>query len=104
MIAPITHYHRAFSNVGLCGGIGPHSLDPTCARCKATLTEEDVAILADAIRKYANHWTAVPLPPDVETRLAQDIPSPPCLDGSTERCVPGTTDVGRCVYCGRGLL
>lgn len=151
----ITHYHRAFSSVGLCGASGPHSLTPTCLHCKVMILLDDAPMgvldgLADAIESeiekrltvdgdeemkshgfdsrtpyepgddrdiwckhceyhrdhqiHANSWTAVPLPPDVETLLARDYPSPPCRDGSTEACVPGTTDVGRCVYCGRGLL
>lgn len=134
-----THYHRAFSSVGLCGASGPHSLAPTCLYCKVMLLLDDAPTgvldgLADAIEAEiearlgtikptepsvaavakillgaldaacANSWSAVPLPPDVETLLAHDYPSPPCRDGSTEACVPGTTDVGRCVYCGRGLL
>lgn len=157
-LEPETHYHRAFSSVGLCGASGPHSLTPTCATCTALMQADDdhQSMLRDPeafwrthcwkkrfdgdacgkpatfkgpqhhesalVRAWracddhridtdvpivpviANQWTAVPLPPDVETLLARDYPSPPCRDGSTEACVPGTSDVGRCVYCRRELL
>ncbi len=128
---PPTHYHRAFSSVGICGAAGPHALEPTCGACRVLLWMEDaptgtLETVADAIeaeiekrlgieadnavtvasQSPLNTWNAVPLPPDVAAKLEQPIPSGRCLDGSTEACVPAMPfgyDVPRCVHCRREL-
>jgi len=83
-----------------------HALEPTCPNCVRLLAEDDDPLRVD-------HWIDVrtapgyTLPhgaPDVDAYLSRPLASTPCLDGSTERCVPmATSDGFCCVYCKREI-